>query len=102
MIADPMPRPGGGPECGPLADIQSQPDSRDIPLAKVGVKGLEYPIRVLDKVKKVQHTIARVDLFANLPHHFKGTHMSRFVEIFHRYRDNLSMPHFLDMLGEIR
>jgi GTP cyclohydrolase I len=85
-----------------LFDIQSQPDDREIPLAKVGVKGLEYPIRVLDKVKKVQYTAARADLFVNLPHQFKGTHMSRFVEVFHRYREDLSMPRFLEMLGEIR
>ena len=87
---------------GPLADIQNQADSREVPLTKVGVKGLEYPIRVLDKVKKIQHTAARVDLFADLPHQFKGTHMSRFVEIFHRYREDLSMPRFLEMLTEIR
>jgi GTP cyclohydrolase I len=87
---------------GHLSDVQSQPDDREIPLAKVGVKGLEYPIRVLDKVKKVQYTAARADLFVNLPHQFKGTHMSRFVEVFHRYRDDLSMPRFLEMLGEIR
>jgi GTP cyclohydrolase I len=86
----------------PIPDIQSQPDDREIPLAKVGVKGLEYPIRVLDKVKKVQHTAARADLFVNLPHQFKGTHMSRFVEVFHRYREDLSMPRFLEMLDEIR
>jgi len=86
----------------PIPDIQSQPDNREIPLTKVGVKGLEYPIRVLDKIKKVQYTTAKVDLFANLPHHFKGTHMSRFVEIFHRYREDLSMPKFLEMLGEIK
>jgi GTP cyclohydrolase I len=67
----------------------------------VGVKGLEYPIKVLDKVKKVQHTTGRADLFANLPHQFKGTHMSRFVEIFHRFREDLSMPRFLGMLTEI-
>jgi len=85
-----------------MPDVQSQADSREIPLAKVGVKGLEYPIRLKDKVKKVQHTAAKVDLFANLPQHFKGTHMSRFVEIFHRYRDDLSMPRFLEMLAEIR
>ena len=85
-----------------LSDVQAQPDDREIPLAKVGVKGLEYPIRVLDKVKKVQYTAARADLFVNLPHQFKGTHMSRFVEVFHRYREDLSMPRFLEMLGEIR
>ena len=84
-----------------LPDVQNQVDGREIPLTKVGVKGLEYPIRVLDKVKKVQHTTARADLFANLPHQFKGTHMSRFVEIFHRHREDLSMPRFLDMLGEV-
>jgi GTP cyclohydrolase I len=85
-----------------MMDIQNSPDYRDVPLAKVGVKGLEYPIRVLDKVKKVQHTAARVDLYADLPRHFKGTHMSRFIEIFHRYREDLSMPRFLDMLKTIR
>ena len=85
-----------------MPDVQNQTDGREINLAKVGVKGLEYPVRVLDKVKKVQHTVARVDLFADLPRHFKGTHMSRFVEIFHRYREDLSMPRFLDMLAVIQ
>ena len=89
-------------QSSPLVDMQNQADGREVPLAKVGVKGLEYPIRVLDKIKKIQHTTAKVDLFANLPHHFKGTHMSRFVEIFHRYREDLSMPRFLEMLTEIR
>ena len=85
-----------------LLDVQNQPDSREIPLGKVGVKGLEYPIRLLDKVRKVQHSTAKVDLFANLPQQFRGTHMSRFVEIFHNYREDLSMSRFLEMLGRIR
>ena len=84
-----------------MPDVQNQADSREIPLAKVGVKGLEYPIRVLDKVHKIQYTTGKADLYADLPRHFKGTHMSRFVEIFHRRRDDLSMPRFLDMLEEI-
>ncbi|MCL2478948.1 MAG: GTP cyclohydrolase FolE2 [Treponema sp.] len=85
-----------------IPDIQNQADTRDVPLAKVGVKGLEYPIRVLDKVKKVQYTTATVDLYADLPRHFKGTHMSRFIEIFHQYREDLSMPRFMEMLSVIR
>jgi GTP cyclohydrolase I len=85
-----------------MIDVQNLEDKRKVPLAKVGVKSLEYPIQVLDKVKKVQHTTARVDLFANLPHHFKGTHMSRFIEIFHSYREDLSMSRFLEMLNHIR
>jgi len=84
-----------------MIDVQSQEDTRDIPLTKVGVKGLEYPIRVLDKLHKVQHTTGRADLYADLPRHFKGTHMSRFVEVFHRHRSDLSMPRFLEMLEEI-
>ena len=85
-----------------MPDVQNQADDREIPLTKVGVKGLQYPIRVLDKVKKAQYTTAKADLFANLPHHFKGTHMSRFVEIFHSYREDLSMPRFLEMLERVR
>jgi len=84
-----------------LSDVQNLPDTRNIPLTKVGVKGLEYPIRVLDKKHKVQHTTGRADLYADLPRYFKGTHMSRFVEIFHRYWEDLSMSRFLLMLEEV-
>ncbi len=85
-----------------MIDVQSERDDRDIPLQKVGIKDLRYPIHVLDRDHKVQHTTANVSLFVNLPHHFKGTHMSRFIEVFHQHRERLSMPHFLDMLDEIR
>ncbi|MBE6349304.1 MAG: GTP cyclohydrolase I FolE2 [Spirochaetaceae bacterium] len=85
-----------------MRDIQNERDTRDIPLQKVGVRGLHYPVRVLDKDHKTQNTTATADLFVNLPHHFKGTHMSRFVEIFHAYHTDLSMKHFLEMLQEIR
>src|SRR5574344_742537 len=85
-----------------MPDIQNESDTREIPLQKVGVKGVKYPIQVLDKVHKTQHTTATVDLFVNLPHHFKGTHMSRFIEIFHKYHKDLSLKYFLAMLDEIR
>lgn len=85
-----------------MVDIQNERDDRDIALQKVGIKGLRYPVYVLDRDHKIQHTTATVDLFVNLPRHFKGTHMSRFIEVFHQHREHLSMPHFLDMLEEIR
>lgn len=85
-----------------MRDIQNEEDTREIPLQKVGVKGVKYPVSVLDKSKKVQGTTATVDLFVNLPHNFKGTHMSRFIEVFHKYHENISMQHFLNMLEEIR
>ncbi|ULQ60602.1 GTP cyclohydrolase FolE2 [Brucepastera parasyntrophica] len=85
-----------------MVDIQNEPDSRDVPLEKVGIKGLKYPVHVLDRDRKIQNTTASVNLYVNLPRHFKGTHMSRFIEVFHSHREKLSMPHFLDMLEEIR
>ncbi|MDR2150969.1 MAG: GTP cyclohydrolase FolE2 [Spirochaetaceae bacterium] len=85
-----------------MIDIQSQSDTRAIALLKVGVKGLEYPIRVLDKMKKIQYTTAHVDLYANVLPCFKGTHMSRFIEVFHQYREDISMHRFLDMLRQVR
>ena len=85
-----------------MMDVQNQPDERDIPLTKVGVKGVRYPITVLDRDRGVQHTTATVDLFADLPRHFKGTHMSRFIEVLERHKQDLSMPRFLQLLREIR
>ncbi|MCR4736128.1 MAG: GTP cyclohydrolase FolE2 [Treponema sp.] len=85
-----------------MRDIQNEEDTREIPLQKVGVKGVKYPVCVLDKNKKFQNTTASVDLFVNLPHNYKGTHMSRFIEVFHKYHTNLTMLHFLDMLEEMR
>ncbi|MDD5929882.1 MAG: GTP cyclohydrolase FolE2 [Spirochaetales bacterium] len=85
-----------------MRDIQNEIDDREVPLEKVGVKGVKYPVTVLDKSKKIQNTTAVVDLFVNLPHNFKGTHMSRFIEVFHKYHTDITMQHFLDMLEEMR
>lgn len=86
----------------PAIDVQNRPDCRQLPINKVGVKNVRYPIEVKDRDHKVQASIGTVDLFANLPHHFKGTHMSRFIEVFQRYSRHVSMRTFLEMLEEIR
>jgi len=85
-----------------MVDVQSFQDDRHIPIQKVGVKGLRYPITLLDRTEKYQHTTAIVNLYADLPHEFKGTHMSRFIEVFEEYRQDLSMPNVLKMLKKIR
>ena len=85
-----------------MIDIQNSFDTREVPLQKVGVKNVRYPVQVLDKNKKTQSTTAGVNLFVNLPHNFKGTHMSRFIEVFHKYHKDISMNSFLEMLEEIR
>jgi GTP cyclohydrolase I len=85
-----------------MIDMQAMKDERRIPIQKVGIKGVRYPITLLDRADGFQHTTATVNLYADLPHDFKGTHMSRFIEVFEAYRRDLSMPRFLAMLGEIR
>jgi GTP cyclohydrolase I len=85
-----------------MIDVQNLPDDRGVPIQKVGVKGVRAPITLRDRVNALQHTTARVNLYADLPHDFKGTHMSRFIEVFNAHRENLSMPGFLAMLGDLR
>jgi GTP cyclohydrolase IB len=85
-----------------MIDVQNLEDTRKLPLQKVGVKNLQYPIRVLDKVHKIQHTSATVNLYVDLPHHFRGTHMSRFIEVFNKHYTDLAMPKYLHMLDNIR
>lgn len=85
-----------------MIDVQAMKDDRRVPIQKVGVKGARYPITLLDRSHGKQHTTATVNLFADLPHDFKGTHMSRFIEVFESYRSDLTMPRFLAMLEEIR
>lgn len=64
----------------PGPDIQSGPSSVDLAIDRVGVKDLQAPLLVRDRMEGAQRTTARVDLMADLPGCFKGTHMSRFVE----------------------
>jgi GTP cyclohydrolase I len=70
-----------------MKDMQSMPDHRNISIDKVGIKNLKLPIVVQDRRNKTQNTVADVNFYVDLPHHFKGTHMSRFVEILNDYRD---------------
>lgn len=68
-----------------LKDTQSEHDPRKLPVDRVGVKALRYPIQVLDKAHSTQSTIANVSLTVDLPHHYKGTHMSRFIEVLNQH-----------------
>ena len=85
-----------------LPDIQSLPDHRRIPLDRVGVKGLRWPVTVLDKKNGTQKTVATVNMFVNLPHNFRGTHMSRFVEVLNNYRDADCIDRIGDILNTVR
>ena len=64
-----------------LRDTQNERDDRNLPINRVGVKSLRFPVEVREKNGEAQRTIATVALAVDLPHHYKGTHMSRFVEV---------------------
>lgn len=85
-----------------MKDIQSQFDSRRINIKKVGVKEVSYPITVKDKAQKTQHTVANANLYVNLPHHFKGTHMSRFVEILNEFHGEITIKSFSAILKKMK
>jgi len=83
-----------------VEDVQSRADTRRIPINQVGIKDIRHPVRVKDRSTGEQHTIATFNMYVNLPHNFKGTHMSRFVEILHHERE-ISVDSFRAMLTEM-
>ena len=85
-----------------MKDIQSQPDFRKIPIDKVGIKNLRYPITVRDRRDGFQHTIATINMFVDLPHDNKGTHMSRFVELLHLLHPDVSLEKFSVILENMK
>jgi GTP cyclohydrolase I len=85
-----------------MIDIQNQRDDRNIEIQKVGIKDIRYPITVLDKSRGTQDTVASINMYVNLPHHFKGTHMSRFIEVLNAHRGKVSMRNFSVILEELR
>ncbi|MDJ0805916.1 MAG: GTP cyclohydrolase FolE2 [Gammaproteobacteria bacterium] len=85
----------------PIADVQSSRDKRQIAINKVGIKDIRHPMRIKDRSSGEQHTIANFNMYVNLPHHFKGTHMSRFVEILNSHEEELTVASFKDMLTEM-
>lgn len=85
-----------------MPDLQKAADTRNIAIDKVGVKDIRYPIVVMDKSRVQQHTVARINMYVDLPHHFKGTHMSRFIEILNRYRGEITMRNMGEILQEMK
>ena len=85
-----------------MKDIQNQRDYRNIPIDKVGIKDLRYPITVRDRRDGFQTTVASINMYVDLPHKNRGTHMSRFVEILHLLKPEVSLENFSQILGEMK
>lgn len=84
-----------------IADVQGSPDKRRIAINKVGIKDIRHPVRVAEKDGGEQHTVATFSMYVNLPQHFKGTHMSRFVRILNQHEREITVQSFKEMLGEM-
>ena len=84
-----------------IADVQSSADTRRITINKVGIKDIRHPVVVKDRSDGEQHTIAHFNMYVNLPHNFKGTHMSRFVQILNSHEKEISVESFKGMLVEM-
>lgn len=84
-----------------IPDVQASPDLRQLPVQMVGIKDIRHPVRVKDRSQGEQHTIAQFNMYVELPHDFKGTHMSRFVEILNNYEPEISVQSFKKMLNEM-
>lgn len=84
-----------------IPDVQNSADTRRLAINKVGIKDIRHPVKVRDRSGGEQHTIAMFNMYVNLPHNFKGTHMSRFVEILNVPGREISVSSFKDMLMEM-
>lgn len=89
------------PNTLPIEDVQNTPDIRHLAIDKVGIKSVRHPVRVRDKGGGVQHTVAAFNMYVHLPHDFKGTHMSRFVEILNMNEREISVENFEAILREM-
>lgn len=85
-----------------LVDVQSRHDDRALAIDWVGVKGLHYPITVLDRARGKQQTVGMITMLVRLPQEQKGTHMSRFVEILGEHHTKITLASVQSMLQEMQ
>src|SRR5271165_6706943 len=85
-----------------MLDVQNHEYHRNFAIDKVGVCDIRYPIIVLDRKDKKQHTVGKLTLWVDLPHHFKGTHMSRFLEVLNNHHGEITFLTLPAILKELR
>lgn len=94
--------PPKGIDGTPLVDIQSSQDERNIAIDKVGVKKVKYPIQVRERDNGPQHSVGTFTLTVDLPKEFKGTHMSRFLEVLAEHNNDVSVETIPEILTKLR
>ncbi len=89
------------PAATEIPDTQNTPDTRHIAIDKVGIKNIKHPVVVRDRSGREQHTVADFNMYVNLPEKYKGTHMSRFVEILNDHEYEITVKSFKRMIEEM-
>lgn len=84
-----------------MEDVQNHEDTREIAINKVGIKSIRHPVQIKGRDDRLHPTIATFDMYVNLPHHQKGTHMSRFVAMLNESVHEISIPHFPKLLADM-
>lgn len=84
-----------------IEDVQGRPDKRHLAINKVGIQDIRHPVRIKQRCGGDQQTVATFGMYVNLPHHFKGTHMSRFVEILNAHEHQITIASFKEMIVEM-
>ncbi len=84
-----------------IPDIQSKADTRQLAIDQVGIRAIRHPVKVRDRSLGEQYTIATFNMYVGLPHNFKGTHMSRFVEVLNDHDNVISIQSFRDIVKEV-
>ena len=89
-------------EASKIPDIQGLADTRNLPINKVGIKDILHPIIIKQRSGNKQSTIAQFNMYVDLPHDFKGTHMSRFVQILNQHEEQITVDSFKEMMEEMK
>lgn len=84
-----------------IPDVQGSADTRKLPIDRVGIKDIRHPVVIIDRDGQQQHTVANFNMYVRLPHEFKGTHMSRFVELLQQHDKEISLASFREILSEM-
>ena len=85
-----------------LCDKQNEADHRQIDINKVGVKGIRYPLLVLDRANGSQSTVAELGMYVDLPRQYRGTHMSRFLEVLNEHGNEFHIDSSSILLAAIQ
>jgi len=96
MISLSQPKIASKPEL--MLDKQSERDHRQLRIDKVGVRCLRFPIQIRDKERTLQNTIATIGMYVDLPQEFKGTHMSRFIEVLNSHGNMVHVENITEIL----